>query len=55
MFYGESYIFWDVDFSVKFGEMVCLIGCNGVGKIILLKLLIGLLCFCFGIMVFDGV
>jgi urea transport system ATP-binding protein len=42
-FYGESHILRDVDLSVKAGEMVCLIGRNGVGKTTLLKSLIGLL------------
>ena len=42
-YYGESHILRDVDLSVKAGEMVCLIGRNGVGKTTLLKSLIGLL------------
>jgi urea transport system ATP-binding protein len=42
-FYGESHILRDVDLTVKAGEMVCLIGRNGVGKTTLLKSLIGLL------------
>ena len=43
VFYGESHILRDVDLSVKPGQMVCLIGRNGVGKTTLLKTLIGLL------------
>ena len=42
-FYGESHILRDIDLSVKAGEMVCVIGRNGVGKTTLLKSLIGLL------------
>ena len=42
-FYGESHILRNVDLNVKEGEMVCLIGRNGVGKTTLLKSLIGLL------------
>jgi len=42
-FYGESHILRDIDISVKGGEMVCVIGRNGVGKTTLLKSLIGLL------------
>ena len=42
-YYGESHILRDVDLNVKEGEMVCLIGRNGVGKTTLLKSLIGLL------------
>ena len=42
-YYGESHILRDVDLTVGPGEMVCLIGRNGVGKTTLLKSLIGLL------------
>ena len=42
-YYGESHILRDVDLNVKKGEMVCLIGRNGVGKTTLLKTVIGLL------------
>ena len=42
-YYGESHILRDVDLTVNSGEMVCLIGRNGVGKTTLLKSLIGLL------------
>jgi urea transport system ATP-binding protein len=41
--YGESHILRDVDLSVSPGQMVCLIGLNGVGKTTLLKTVIGLL------------
>ena len=43
VFYGESHILRNVDLSVKQGEMVCLIGRNGVGKTTLLKTVMGLL------------
>lgn len=43
VYYGESHILRDVDLSVPSGQMVCLIGRNGVGKTTLLKTLIGLL------------
>lgn len=42
-YYGESHILRDVDLNLKCGEMICLIGRNGVGKTTLLKSLIGLL------------
>ena len=42
-YYGESHILRGVDLTVDSGEMVCLIGRNGVGKTTLLKSLIGLL------------
>ncbi len=43
VYYGESHILRDVDLSVYEGQMVCLIGRNGVGKTTLLKTIIGLL------------
>jgi urea transport system ATP-binding protein len=43
VFYGESHILRNVDMSVAPGEMVCLIGRNGVGKTTLLKTIMGLL------------
>ncbi len=43
VYYGESHILRDVDLSVPEGEMVCLIGRNGVGKTTFLKTIIGLL------------
>ena len=43
VYYGESHILRDVDLNVSPGEMVCLIGRNGVGKTTLLKTVIGLL------------
>ncbi|AFY71542.1 urea ABC transporter ATP-binding protein [Thalassoporum mexicanum PCC 7367] len=43
VYYGESHILRNVDMSVLPGQMVCLIGRNGVGKTTLLKTVIGLL------------
>ncbi len=43
VYYGESHILRDVDLNVQGGEMVCLIGRNGVGKTTLLKTIMGLL------------
>ena len=43
VYYGESHILRDVDLSVSKGQMVCLIGRNGVGKTTLLKTIMGLL------------
>lgn len=43
VYYGESHILRNVDMSVPQGQMVCLIGRNGVGKTTLLKTLMGLL------------
>ena len=41
--YGETLIVRDVDLSVSPGEVVCLMGRNGVGKTTLLKSVMGLL------------
>ena len=43
VYYGNSHILRNVDLSVRPGQMVCLIGRNGVGKTTLLKTIIGLL------------
>ncbi|NEO31705.1 MAG: urea ABC transporter ATP-binding subunit UrtE [Symploca sp. SIO3C6] len=43
VYYGESHILRDVDLTVPTGQMVCLIGRNGVGKTTLLKTIMGLL------------
>ena len=53
-YYGESHILRNVDLTVKSGEMVCLIGRNGVGKTTLLKSLIGLLRPKKGEILFNG-
>jgi urea transport system ATP-binding protein len=43
VYYGESHILRNVDLHILEGEMVCLIGRNGVGKTTFLKTIIGLL------------
>lgn len=43
VYYGESHILRDVDLNVPAGQMVCLIGRNGVGKTTLLKTVMGLI------------
>ncbi|AFZ55306.1 urea ABC transporter ATP-binding subunit UrtE [Cyanobacterium aponinum] len=43
VYYGESHILRNVDLTINSGEMVCLIGRNGVGKTTLLKTIMGLL------------
>ncbi len=42
-YYGESHILRDVNLTVPKGQMVCLIGRNGVGKTTLLKNIMGVL------------
>ena len=43
VYYGESYILRNIDLKIASGEMVCIIGRNGVGKTTLLKTIMGLL------------
>ena len=52
--YGESQVLWGVDLEVRAGELVCLMGRNGVGKTTLLKTAIGLLGARRGSVAFDG-
>jgi urea transport system ATP-binding protein len=53
-YYGESHILRDVSFTIDSGEVVCLMGRNGVGKTTTLKVLTGLLPARSGKLVFDG-
>jgi urea transport system ATP-binding protein len=52
--YGQSQVLWGVDLEVRAGELVCLMGRNGVGKTTLLKTAIGLLPARGGRVTFDG-
>jgi urea transport system ATP-binding protein len=54
VFYGESHILRNVDLHIPEGEMVCLIGRNGVGKTTFLKTIIGLLQQKSGSVDFEG-
>jgi len=53
-YYGESHILRDVTFTVSDGEVVCLMGRNGVGKTTTLKVITGLLPARSGDLVFAG-
>ena len=52
--YGGSQVLWGVDLRIGAGEVVCLMGRNGVGKTTLLKTVMGLLPARGGRVVFDG-
>jgi urea transport system ATP-binding protein len=52
--YGDSQVLWDVDLHVPPGQVVCLMGRNGVGKTTLLKSLMGLLKPRAGVITFQG-
>jgi urea transport system ATP-binding protein len=53
-YYGESHILRDVSFTISAGEVVCLMGRNGVGKTTTLKVITGLLPARSGDMLFEG-
>jgi len=53
--YGGSQVLWRVDLSVPSGQVVCLMGRNGVGKTTVLKTIMGLLPARGGRIVLDGV
>ena len=52
--YGDSQILWDVHLHIPKGQVVCLMGRNGVGKTTLLKSVMGLLSAQAGTIIFDG-
>ena len=54
VYYGESHILRNVDLHIPEGEMICLIGRNGVGKTTFLKTIIGLLEQRSGSLEYDG-
>ncbi|MEY4352542.1 MAG: hypothetical protein RLZZ609_783 [Cyanobacteriota bacterium] len=54
VYYGESHILRNVDLHIPEGQMVCLIGRNGVGKTTFLKTIIGLLQQKSGSVEFEG-
>jgi len=52
--YGESHILHGVDFHVRKGEVVCLLGRNGAGKTTTLKSILGMVDRRTGSVQFDG-
>jgi urea transport system ATP-binding protein len=55
VFYGQSRILNDINIEVAAGQVVCLMGRNGVGKTTLLKAIIGVLKARTGKIVYNGV
>jgi urea transport system ATP-binding protein len=53
-FYGGSHTLWDVDFMVREGARMCLMGRNGMGKTTLLRCVMGLQPASSGAITFDG-
>ncbi len=54
IYYGESHILRNVSFTVEAGDIVCLMGRNGVGKTTTLKGIMGLLPVRSGAVKLDG-
>ena len=54
VYYGESHTLHDVDLEVAPGQIVCLLGRNGVGKTTLLKGIVGILPARTGKVYFDN-
>lgn len=54
VYYGESHILRNVSFIVEPGQVVCLMGRNGVGKTTTLKAIMGLLPLRSGQVKFEG-
>jgi branched-chain amino acid transport system ATP-binding protein len=52
--YGDVRVLWDVDLSVRAGELVSLVGSNGAGKTTLLRSLSALLAPAAGQILFGG-
>ncbi|MGE0796929.1 MAG: ABC transporter ATP-binding protein [Lautropia sp.] len=53
-FYGPAHVLFDIDLQVKPGQMVCVIGRNGVGKSTTLKSIMGLAPIASGSVTFEG-
>jgi urea transport system ATP-binding protein len=54
VYYGESHILRNISLAVEPGQVVCLMGRNGVGKTTLLKTIMGLLTSRTGQVSFEG-
>lgn len=54
VYYGESQILHEVSLEVPSGQVVCLMGRNGVGKTTLMKTIMGVLWARQGTLIFDG-
>ncbi len=52
--FGEQVVYQDLDLSVHQAERLAIVGPSGVGKSVMLKMLVGLLPFDQGDIIFDG-
>ncbi len=55
VFYGDLQVLWDVEFEIKSGEIVVLVGANGAGKSTTLKTISSMLTPAKGTIEFQGV
>jgi branched-chain amino acid transport system ATP-binding protein len=53
--YGPAQVLFDITFRIREGEVVALLGRNGMGKTTTIRTIMGLLPACGGSAVFDGV
>lgn len=53
--YGDNVILRDISFSIKQGEIVCILGPNGIGKTTLFRSVLGFLNLIDGDVMLDGV
>lgn len=53
-YYGGSHILNDISLSIEAGELVCLLGRNGVGKTTLMRSIMGIVGIKSGDILFDG-
>jgi ABC-type branched-subunit amino acid transport system ATPase component/predicted MFS family arabinose efflux permease len=54
VYYGQTQVLFNVDFDVRDGEIIALLGTNGAGKSTLLKAISGLVQPEVGVVIFDG-
>lgn len=52
--FGFIDVLYDISFKVGQGEVLCLFGDNGVGKLIFIKILVGVYVLICGEIVMDG-
>lgn len=51
-YYGNGFVVFDyIDLMVRFGDFIGIVGLLGLGKIILLRVLLGLVVFLYGIVI----
>ena len=53
--FGSQVVYEELDLEVQRGETFCIIGPSGVGKSVMIKMLVGLLAADTGHIIFDGI